>query len=68
MGNGQNSDRLGQLVADMVALEHQIEGAFDQWLQKVQGHAEGAMVLRRFQTVVKDQREALQARPRGHRW
>ncbi len=62
MGKGHNSDRLGQLVADMVALEHQIEGAFDQWLQSVQGHADAAMALGLFQTMVKEQRQALRAR------
>jgi len=61
MGNGQNSDRLQQLVADMVALEHQIEEAFVQWLLEVQGHAEAAEAIRRFQTMVKGQREALEA-------
>ena len=37
MGNGQNSDRLRQLIADMVAVERQIEEAFIQWLVEVQG-------------------------------
>ena len=31
MGEGQHSGRLRQLVAEMVALEHQIEEAYDQW-------------------------------------
>jgi len=61
MGNDQNSDRLHQLVADMVALETQIEDAFVQWLLEVQGHAEAAEAIGRFQTMVRAQREALGA-------
>ena len=61
MGNGQSSDRLQQLVADMVAVERQIEEALVQWLPEVQGHTEAAEAIRRFQTMVKGQREALEA-------
>ena len=61
MGNGQNSDRLQQLVAETIAVERQIEEAFIQWLVEVQGHTEAAEAIRRFQTMVKGQREALEA-------
>ena len=61
MGNGQNSDRLQQLVADMLAVERQIEGAFIQWLAEMQGHPDAAVAISRFQTMVKGQREALEA-------
>ena len=61
MGNGQNSDKLQQLVADMVAVERQIEEAFIQWLVEVQGHTEAAEAIGRFQTMVKGQRETLEA-------
>jgi len=46
----------------MVALEHQIEKAFVQWLLEVKGHAQATTALMRFHTMVKDQRETLQAR------
>jgi hypothetical protein len=46
----------------MVALEHQMEEAFVQWLLEVRGHAEATVALRRFHTMVNDQRKALQPR------
>ena len=61
MGKGQNPDRLQQLVADMLALERQIEEAFVQWLREVQGHPEAFETVRRFQTMVKGHREALES-------
>ena len=61
MGEGQHSGRLRQLVAEMVALEHQIEEAYDQWFQQVHGHAEAAEAIRCFQTMSKDQLQAMQA-------
>ena len=60
MGNGQNSDRLQQLVADMVSLERQIEAAFIHWLPGVQEHPGPADAANRFQTMVRGQREALE--------
>ena len=51
-----------QRVADMVILEGQIQEALDQLLQEVQDNAEAAEAVKRFQTMVNDQREALQAR------
>ena len=61
MGNGQNSDRLQQIVADMVALEIQIEDALVRWLPQVQGYEEAALAVKRFQTMAKGQRDALEA-------
>ena len=56
------ANELQQRVADMVTLESQIEETLDQRLKEVQDHAESAEVVKRFQTMVKDQRVALQAR------
>ena len=61
MGNARNPDRLQQLVADALTIERQIEEAFIQWLVEVQGHTEAAEAIRRFQTMVKGQRETLEA-------
>ena len=56
------ANELQQRVADMVILESQIGEALDQRLKEVQDHAEAAEAVKRFQTMVNDQREALQAR------
>ena len=56
------ANELQQRVADMVILESQIEKALDQRLKEVQDHEEAAEAVKRFLTMVKDQREALQAR------
>ncbi len=53
---------LQQRVTDMVILESQIQEALDQRLKEVQNHAEAAEAVKRFQIMVNDQREALQAR------
>ena len=60
MGNGQNSDRLQQLIANMVDLEIQIEDALVRWLPQVQGYEEAALAVKRFQTMAKGQRDALE--------
>ena len=59
---GTKMNLLQQLVTDMVILESQIQEALDQRLKEVQNHAEAAEAVKRFQTMVNDQREALQAR------
>lgn len=51
-----------QRAAEMVILESQIEEALDQRLNEVQDHAEATEAIQRFQTMVSDQRHALQAR------
>ncbi len=51
-----------QRLSDMVALEGQVQEALGQRLNEVRDHAEAAETVQRFQTMVKDQREALQAR------
>ncbi len=56
------ANELQQRVTDMVTLESQIEEALDQRLKEVQNHAEAAGAVKRFQTMVNDQRQALQAR------
>ena len=56
------ANELQQRVADMVILGSQIEEALEQRLKEVQDHAEATEAVKRFQTMVKDQREALQAR------
>lgn len=53
---------LQQRVTDMVILESQIKEALDQLLKEVQNNAEATKTVKRFQTMVNDQREALQAR------
>ncbi len=61
MSNAQNSNRLQQLVTDMLALENQIEDALVRWLPQVQEHEEAALAVGRFQTMAKVQRDALEA-------
>ena len=61
MSNAQNSNRLQQLVTDMVALEIQIEDALVRWLPQVQGYEEAALAVKRFQTMAQGQRDALEA-------
>ncbi len=56
------ANELQQRVKDMVVLESQVQEALDQQLKEVQDHTEAAEAVRRFQTMVKGQREALQAR------
>lgn len=56
------ANELQQRAADMVILESQIEEALDQRLKEVQDHAEAAEAVKGFQAMVKDQRQALQAR------
>ena len=56
------ANELQQRVTDMVILESQIQEALDQRLNEVRNHAEAAEAVKRFQTTVNDQREALQAR------
>ena len=58
---GQNSELLQRLVSEMAALEHGMEEAFDQWMVEVLEQAEVANAIRRFRTMVKDHREALDA-------
>ena len=53
---------LQQYVADMVTLESQIEEALNRRLEEVKDHAEVASAVKRFHTMVKGQRRALQAR------
>ena len=61
MSNAQNANRLQQLVADMLAIERQIEESFARWLTEVQEHAEAAEAVRRFKTMAEGQREAWEA-------
>ena len=56
------ANELQQRAAEMVILESQIEEALDQRLNEVRDHAEAAEAVKRFKTMVKDQRAALQAR------
>ena len=56
------ANELQQRAADMVILESQIEEALDQRLKEVQDHVEAAEAVKGFQAMVKDQRQALQAR------
>ena len=52
------ANELQQRVKDMVVLERQIQEALDQRLREVQKQAEAAEAVKRFQTMVKGQREA----------
>ena len=61
MGHVQYPDTLRKFVAEMATLERQIEEALDQWMPEVQGHVEAAEVIKQFQTIVKGQREAMEA-------
>ena len=61
MGDVQYPDTLRKFVAEMATLERQIEEALDQWMPEVQGHVEAAEVIKQFQTMVKGQREAMEA-------
>ena len=61
MSNGQNLNKLQQLVTDMLAIEIHIEDSLVRYLAQVQGHGEAAMAIKRFQTMAKGQREALEA-------
>ena len=56
------ANELQQRAADMVILESQIGEALDQRLKEVQDHVEAAEAVKGFQAMVKDQRQALQAR------
>ncbi len=56
------ANELQQRVTDMAILESQIQEALDQLLKQIQNNAEAAEAVKRFLTMVKDQREALQAR------
>ena len=51
-----------QRVADLVILEGQIQEALDQLLKEVRDNEEASEVIKRFQTMVNDQRETMQAR------
>ena len=62
MSSQKESNPLRQWVADMVFLEGQIDEALEHRLEEVRGHARAAAVVSRFHTMVKSQREALQAR------
>ena len=61
MADDQNSSRLQQLVADLLALEHRIEEAFVEWLPGLQGHTVAVQIIRPFQAMVKGQGDALEA-------
>jgi len=52
---------LQQRVSEMVVLENQIQESLDQLLKEVQNNAEVAEVVKRFQNMVNDHRQALQA-------
>ena len=58
----QNFTRLQQCLADMVALETRNEDLVDQVVTQLQGPSEATQTVRAFQTLVKGQRKALQAR------
>jgi len=51
-----------QRVADLVILEGQIQEALDQLLKEVRDNEEASEAIKRFQTMVNDQRETKQAR------
>lgn len=65
MSTKQARNQLPQWVAEMVALESQIEKALEQRLEEVKAHAEAGRAVSRLHTTVKGQREALQARLRS---
>lgn len=52
---------LRRYVAEMVALESDLEGALDHQRKKVQAHPEAAAVVRRFREMASNHREALEA-------
>jgi hypothetical protein len=52
---------LRKYVAEMVALEGDLEVALDHQLEKVQAHPQAASVVRRFREMAGSQREALEA-------
>ena len=56
------SSRLRQYVADMVALEGQIEAALDRRRSEVSGHPEATHAVKRFHAMVKSQKEAMETR------
>jgi hypothetical protein len=62
MSTKQDRNQLPQWVADMVALESQIEEALEQRREEVKAHAEAGRSVSRFHTTVIGQLEALQAR------
>lgn len=57
--------RLRQYVADMVALESQIEEAFKWWVKEASAHPEAAEAVKGFHATVKGHGAALQARLRS---
>ncbi len=62
MTNGQNQPTLQHYVAEMVALESQIEAQLDQFVGDAPDHPGAAMALRRFHRTAKAQHDALQTR------
>ncbi len=65
MADERVQSRLRQHVADMVALENQIEEAFQWWLKEASVHPETAKAVKGFHATAKGHGEALQARLQG---
>lgn len=59
--DGRHERTLRKYVAEMVALEGDLEVALDHQLEKVQAHPRAASVVRRFREMAGSQREALEA-------
>ena len=62
MTNKQNPNRLQTQLAYMIALETAIEQRLEELIPEVSDHAEATALLTGFQTLSKDQRQALETR------
>ena len=62
MSNPHSGNRLQRRVADMVILETLVENLLSQTLSQVREHVKAEEAVRRFQSMVKGQREALRKR------
>lgn len=62
MTNSQNSNRLQTKLAQMKTLEVAIEQRLEELIPKVSEHAEVTALLTSFQTLSKDQRQAIETR------
>jgi len=62
MTSTQNPNRLQTQLAHMIALEAAIEQRIEELIPEVSDHAEATALLTGFQTLSKDQRQALETR------
>jgi len=61
MTEGQNRDTIKTYVGDMFSLESHIEEAMDRQLDQFQDHPKANAAIHRFHTMVRTQRDAMQA-------